>query len=506
MGSGVACFDFDHDGWTDLFLGQGCPWHGKFFCHDKKPDLLLRNCRGRFRAVEQSSELSVAYYTTGIAAGDSNNDGFFDLFVTALGQSLLFVNNGDGTFQPGATMVEQIDSYGASCTWTDCNKDGVPDIFVTRYVRVSEADYPVCRDDSYGIDIACPPWKYEAVSDSIIRGIGDGSFSDCSKSAGLRAVKAEPGLGVATFDVDDDDDLDIFVANDSAPNHLWINDGQGHFTEDGMLAGVALNGSGSREAGMGVAVGDTTADGRPDLVITNYFDESNTFYRNEGSGFFQDITDGIGIGAPSRSKLGFGINLSDFDGDSDLDLFVANGHIHDRLKDLGRDIPYAQSAQVLVSENGRFIDRSALSGDVFGRDFVGRSSATFDFNGDFQTDVVMTTLNGPPVLLRNSATRHGNVLKLHLVGRRCMRNPIGAKVVATISDSLSLTRFVDGGTSYLSTSESTVTFGVSEADRVVRLTVQWPGGQLEEWKDFEAGHEWVLVEGVTQAFQVPSEL
>jgi hypothetical protein len=310
-------------------------------------------------------------------------------------------------------------------------------------------------------------------------------------------------LAVATTDTDEDGDLDIYVANDSVPNHLWLNDGSGHFSEDGLLAGVALNGNGEREAGMGVAVGDATGDGRVDLVVTNYFDETNTFYRNEGQGFFLDVTDELGIGAPSRSKLAFGVNLIDADADMDLDLFVANGHVHDRLPQLGRNIPYQQSAQMLLYENGRYNDCSTVAGEVFSRPLVGRGSAILDFNRDLKTDLVMTNLGGKPLLLENRTAAHGNVVKLRLVGRRSARNPIGARIEVRGASEQKIVRFVDGSTSYLSTSEPTVTIGIAGSVVIPQVEVKWPNGKKQIWSELKVNEEWMLIEGVDRPFRLP---
>ncbi|MEJ7595901.1 MAG: VCBS repeat-containing protein, partial [Planctomycetaceae bacterium] len=250
MGSGVACFDYDNDGWCDLFFGQGCAWTGKFRSTQKKQDALLRNKAGMLSDVTELAGLNNPWYAMGIACTDSDNDGFEDLYVSTFGQNLYFHNCGDGTFSPGVTLATAEDCYSASCTWTDANGDGNADIFVTRYVAVSEKDYPLCVDEPTKLGILCPPWRFKALSDVLLISEGDGTFTDRSLQAGLQSVDSLPGLAVATLDFDDDGDLDIYVANDSVPNHLWINDGHGQFTEDGILAGVALNGNGLRQAGM----------------------------------------------------------------------------------------------------------------------------------------------------------------------------------------------------------------------------------------------------------------
>ena len=503
MGSGVAGFDYDNDGWCDLFFGQGCAWNGTFRSVNKTRDALFRNKTGMLSDVTELTGLHNPWYAMGIACTDADNDGFEDLHVSNFGQNLYFHNCGDGTFSPGVTLAAADDCYSASCTWTDANADGNADVYVTRYVDVSEKHYPVCVDEPTKLGILCPPWRFKALSDVLLINAGDGTFTDASLQAGLQSVDPLPGLAVATLDSDDDGDLDIYVANDSVPNHLWINDGQGHFTEDGILCGVALNGNGLRQAGMGIAVGDATFDGRPDIVVTNYFDETNTFYRNEGAGFFHDVTDEIGIGAPSRSRLAFGVNFIDADGDADLDLFVANGHVHDRLKELGRDIPYQQPAQLLTLQDGRFRDSSATAGKIFSKPLVGRSSAILDLNHDFKTDIVMTCLGDKPLLLKNVTEDHGNMIKLKLIGRTCTRNPVGARIEFFTSDGRTIVRFVDGSTSYLSDSESVIAIGVGNEQSVARVQIRWPDGFLHTWTSLAVNQEWGLVEGIPSALAIP---
>lgn len=503
MGSGVGCLDFDRDGYVDLFFAQGCAWAGKFLSTNKTRDALLRNIAGTLSDVTDVSGLSNPWYAMGLACGDTNNDGFTDLYVSNFGQNLYFQNCGDGTFSSPVILAEAADCYSASCTWTDANGDGNSDIFISRYVGVSETNYALCTDEATQLGVLCPPWRFEALLDVLLMSNGNGTFSDASKPPGLSAVDPLPGLAVATMDFDDDGDLDIYVANDSVPNHLWVNDGVGHFTEDGILCGVALSGNGLRQAGMGIAVGDATSDGRPDIVVTNYFDEPNTFYRNEGMGFFHDVTDEIGVGAPSRSRLGFGVNFLDADGDSDLDLFVANGHVHDRLKELGRDIPYEQSAQLLTMQNGRYQDSSADAGEIFSKGFVGRGSATLDFNKDFKTDIVMTNLNGSPLLLENKTVGHGNVVKLRLIGRSCTRDAVGARLELLTADGRKIIRFADGSSSYLSCSESVISVGVGTDQSISRVQVSWPYRQQQTWTNLGISQEWALVEGVSPAFAIP---
>lgn len=505
MGSGLAAVDLDRDGWPDLWLGQGFAWTGSFRSPAIKQDTLLRNERGRFRDISAWSGLSTEWFTTGVACGDIDNDGFEDLFVTSLGRNLLFFNNGDGTFRPPMPAGPDAEAWNASCTLVDINTDGILDVFVTRYVKVSSEQYRTCVDTATGLGIVCPPRDFEFHHDLLLRGRGDGTFEDVSAGSGILEVPAAPGLGVVVVDANDDGAADLYVANDSLPNHLWVNDGSGRFTEEALISGTAVNGQGLREAGMGTAAGDVTGDGRPDLIVTNYYDESNTLYRNEGGGFFLDVSGEIGVGPPSRSRLAFGVNLVDLNGDSDLDLFVANGHIHDRLAELGRKIPYAQNPQVFVNDaNKRLDDCSNPAGEMFRKTYVGRGSIVMDYNRDDRSDIVMTNLNDSPILFRNSTNDHGRLIRLRLIGVRSSRHPITSRVEALLSDPAKVVvRFQNGSDSYLSCSENVVLAGVDSGNRLDSFSIRWPSGLHQKVTVGETGNEWAIIEGRDGVFQLP---
>lgn len=505
MGSGVAAIDMDHDGWPDLWLGQGCVWNGSFRSSVKTHDTLLRNERGTFRNVSELSGLATEWFTTGVASGDIDNDGFDDLFVTSLGRNHLYLNNGDGTFRAAEAVEPNIEAWHASCTLVDVNNDSVLDVFVTRYVKVSAKEYKTCVDAATGLGIVCPPREFEFHHDLLLQGQGDGTFRDISTEAGIDSVEAAPGLGVVVIDANDDGAADLYVANDSTPNHLWVNNGSGSFSEEALISGTAVNGQGLREAGMGTAAGDVTGEGWPDLIVTNYYDESNTLYRNEGGGFFLDVSGEIGIGPPSRSRLAFGVNFVDLDGDSDLDLFVANGHIHDRLAELGRNIPYAQSPQVFANDgNKRLDDCSSRAGEMFQKTYVGRGSVVMDYDRDDRSDLVMTNLNDSPTLFRNSTIEHGRLVRLRLNGVRSSRHPISARVEAHVSEpSKAVVRFLNGSDSYLSCSENVVLVGVDSDSRPDSLTIRWPSGLQQTVTTGEAGNEWAIIEGRDEVYQLP---
>jgi hypothetical protein len=499
MGSGVAWLNFDRDGWPDLYLAQGRGWAGA----DREPndgrpiDRLFRNAGGRFHDVTQFVGIDEAEYTMGLAVGDYDNDGFPDLYISNFGPNRLLHNNGDGTFSDVSAMTGTGHSgYGASCTWTDVDGDGCLDLYVTNYVRIDRRNYTVCSQEYRGrkVHVLCPPRKYEFEADVLYRNEGDGRFTDVSLAAGIAAVEPQPGLGVVTGDLDDDGDLDLYVANDTTPNQLWANDGQGHFTDVGPLSGTALDRNGEAQAGMGVAAGDVDADGRLDLFVTNYYGESNTLYRNEGAGLFLDVTDELGLGAPSRTRLGFGTLLADFDHDTQLDVFIANGHLSDRLPDIGQNVPFRQCAQLICHAGSRFIDASDQAGPYFQRELLGRGCAAADYDRDGRLDVAVQHLNDPPALLRNTTQTRGAALQLRLIGVHGSRDAVGAQVDVEYPGG-ALRRHRGGSASYLSCGEGRLVIGIGEHPVATRVRVQWLGGAAETWHDVPAGRVVRLIEG-----------
>jgi hypothetical protein len=504
MGSGIGWIDFDRDDLPDLYLAQGVPFgkaeRSRFQARGETSDRLYRNLgQGRFEDVSEIAGLNDIDYSMGISVGDFDNDGFQDIYVTNFGRNRLLHNNGDGTFSEIAAAAGLDDSaYGTSCTWVDLDADGNLDLFVCNYLKLDVNNYKLCTVAYNGRNyaISCHPRYVPAARDVVFRNEGDGSFSNWTQSAGFLQSPAAQGLGVIAADLDADGDIDLYVANDSVPNDLWINQGGGRFVNEGLLSGTALNRKGLREAGMGLAVGDVDGDGRPDLFVTNYYGETNTLYRNEGAGFFLDVTDEFGLAGPSRLRLGFGTSLFDFDNDGWLDLFVANGHVHDRQKVLGRDERFAQQPQLFRNRAGRrFADVSKSSGAYFQRHVVGRSSAVADYDRDGRPDLAVGHLNSSFVLLHNAA-QAGSLksLRIELIGVRGNRDAIGA-VIEIQNKKRRLTRFRTASTGYLSCDEGSLTIGMGKTDAPANVTVRWPGGNSETFRSLQLGRRHVLIEG-----------
>lgn len=499
MGSGVAWIDADRNGEPDLFLGQGRAWWGSASntTGDAPISRLFRNREGHFDDISVECGIINADYAMGLAVGDYDNDGFADLYVTNFGTNHLFHNQGDGTFLERPTAGVRCRGYSSSCTWTDVDADGAIDLYVTNYVQIDPTHYGVCTQTFQGKEIAipCAPWRYPALPDVLYRNRGDGTFEDISQAAGFDAIKPGRGLGVLTADLDDDGDLDFYVANDTTDNFLLLNDGRGRFLDHGPASGTATNRFGQAGAGMGVAAGDVDGDGRLDLMVTNFYGEMSTLYRNEGDGLFLDVTNEFGIAAASRTRLGFGLLMEDFDSDSDLDVFVANGHLNDRLAALGMNVPYQQRSQLLSNQQRkRFVDRSSVAGPYFQHEGLGRGCAAADFDGDGRLDIVVQHLQGPAVLLRNTTSTENQSLRLELVGTQGNRDGIGARVEVTTAGR-TIVRHRGGSSSYLSCNAAPLVIGIGTATVAETVRVCWLNGKTEDWENLPAGVPLVLREG-----------
>ena len=498
MGSGIGWLDFDHDGWPDLYCCQGTSLNENSN-NEHATNLLFRN-----REAEVFSDVTVAaglldtHYSMGVAAADFDNDGFADLCVTGYGVNTLLHNQGDGTFNQIEFPQRSVPGrLSASCAWADIDADGSLDLYITNYAQLGPEDYPICEHTAAEatIHIACHPSNLERLPDLLYRNTGDGQFTDISLTAGIVAEEARQGLGVIAADLDRDGDADFYVANDTTSNYLWENRGDGQFTDRGPDSGTSTNRHGAREACMGIAIGDVDGNGQFDLFVTNFYNETNTLYRNEGSLLFSDVTDELGLGAPSRLRLAFGVSLSDFDNDGWLDLFVANGHIHDRLHVIGRDEPFAQLAQVFYNEGGtRFRDASDTSGAYFREPHVGRGTAVADYDRDGDADVAVNQLNSDVALLQNQTEKIGRWLRVELIGTESNRNGVGATLQIDLGDRM-LLRTVQAGGSYLSCDDGELLIGIGESDKVRKISVVWPGGRRESWHELTADRLWRLVEG-----------
>ena len=517
VGSGGALFDFDNDGDLDVLLLQGqMLGPGKTLDDALFPppagrpltDRLYRNdleigpggARSlRFTDVTRGSGLAAGDYGMGVAAGDFDNDGRTDLYRTRQGPNQLFRNNGDGTFTDvGEASGTDDPRWSVAASFVDADHDGWLDIYVGNYVEYEPGDGDTCRtatdEPSY-----CAPQSYPYEPDRLYLNRGDGTFADVTAEAGIDAAYG-PALGVVAADLDADGRVDIYVANDGEPNQLWMNEGGGRFRDDALLAGVAVNAMGAAEASMGVDVGDVDGDGDGDLFMTHVSAETNTFYVNDGAGFFDDRSAEAGLGAPSLPYTGFGAAWFDVDNDTWLDALVVNGAVR-TIEALARardPFPLHERNQLFRNlGGGRFEDVSGRAGEALALSEVSRGAAFGDVDNDGDVDVLVTNNNGPPRLLINEVGHRRHWLGLRLVGGPAApRDMLGARVgVFPAGGGRPLWRRARADGSYASASDPRVLVGLGASAGVERVRVVWPSGRVEEWTAVEADGWTTLVEG-----------
>jgi hypothetical protein len=505
MGSGIAWIDYDNDGWPDLFCVQDGPLRPATGQGPPPTHKLYRNNGdGTFTDVTEKVGLARSGYGMGCAVGDYDNDGYDDLVVTYLGGITLFHNEPDG--HGGRHFVDVTARAGirdphwaTSCAWGDIDGDGRLDLYVCNYVVVDFDRYPFCGNEKTGVRASCPPTSFPNVSHQLYRNNGDGTFTDVSESSGISKVPPAPGLAVLMLDLDGDGKTDIYVANDLKPAYLFHNQGGGRFEEKGLLSGCSLGPLGVLIAGMGIAAGDIDGTGRPSLFVTNFQHKPNVLFRNKGNLFFQEWSNASGLGPPSLDRLAFGTVFLDADLDGKLDVAVANGHIDRNACELVGDA-FPQEAQLFRGlGGGRFQDVSATSGEYFRTPGIGRGLALADYDNDGRPDLAYSHNAGRVALLHNRTETSNNWICLELIGdgKRSNRNAIGARAEVEAGGARQV-HWIPGGGSYLSASERRLLIGLGKADRAERISITWPSGRTQTFRDV-AGKRWVrLREGIDQ--------
>jgi hypothetical protein len=499
-GCGAALFDYDSDGWLDVFLVNGTTLEGFPKGQEPTGHLYRNRQNGSFEDVTARAGLATTGWGQGACAADYDNDGHDDLFVSAYGQDRLFRNQGDGTFADvtaRAGLARDTTRWGTGCAFLDYDRDGWLDVFVANYIDLDlktapRPDSGLCRYK--GIKVACGPPGLPGGKNALYRNKRDGTFEDVSARAGILKTPGSYGLGVSTLDFDDDGWTDLYVANDSNPATLYRNARNGTFTDVAGAAGCAYSQDGKPQAGMGVGVGDFDRNGTMDVFKTNFAGDTSTLYANTGQGFCEDRTFAAGIGVNTR-WLGWGTSFVDLDNDGWLDLFLVNGHVYPEVWQLPTEAAYKQRKVVYRNQgNGRFADVSQALGPPVTDPKAGRGAAFGDVDNDGDVDVVVNNVHDTPDLFRARADPASHWVLLALQGTKSNRSAIGARVRLEAGGATQWQE-VRGGGSYMSQNDLRVHFGLAAATRVDRVEVRWPNGSVEEWRDLPADRIHKLVEG-----------
>ena len=475
FGSGAAFVDVNGDGWQDVYLVNGAFLVGQTdsaAAADPPINRLYRNDQATFSDVTEHSGTGDGGYGTGCAVADYDNDGDQDIYVTSFGANLLLQNDGDGGFADVTKRAGVGDRrWGTGAGFLDYDSDGDLDLMAVNYVDFHIFNNVVCEKGKHRS--YCEPDEYEPVGDVLYRNDGE-SFTDVTEAAGVSLLGRSLGLALSDFDADGD--TDAYVANDGTMNFLYENR-QGEFAEVGLYAGGRYNADGLAEAGMGVDFGDIDNDGALDLYVTNFSNQTNTLYANTGRGEFRDVTARVGLAHTSLRPLGFGTKFLDYDNDRFLDLFVVNGHVMDIVAEVDPDQSYAQANQMMRNTGGRFDDVSAALGAGLEVVDVSRGAAVADYDNDGDPDILITNVAAPPTLLRNDGGNRQHWLQVELVGAR-HRDALGTRVACTTADGTRQVRERQSGSSYLSSHDHRLHFGLGSAI-AADLEIRWPDGSVQ---------------------------
>lgn len=498
-GAGCAFFDYDNDGWMDVFILGGRtldgvpPGGGNRLYHNNRD--------GTFRDITQKSGLAAPGWACGVCVGDYDNDGFEDLFITYYGQNKLFHNNGDGTFTDVTAKAGLIQSrryFGSGCTFLDYNRDGLLDLLVSNYVEIDlenapkpSLDVPNCNFE--GVAINCGPSGLEFPPHFLYRNNGDGTFTDVSKESGIGEIRGSYGFTAVAFDADEDGWQDIFVACDATPSLLLINNHDGTFREEAMLRGVAASRDGNLMGGMGVGIGDYNLDGHLDLFKTHFVNQAPGLYRNDGKGEFDDVTLTSGLGSERRFSS-WGTAMVDLDNDGYPDLFVVAGTVAPELEPIYAKYPARNPRMVWRNQgNGTFVELGKEVGDVISERYVSRGAAFGDFDNDGDIDILIMNRNDPPSLLRNDAPAGNHWLKVRLEGTKSNRSAIGSRVLVHYGKKLQA-QCVTSQASFLSSNDPRLHFGLGPAT-TADVQVYWPTGLSEKFSSIAADQLVTIREG-----------
>ena len=495
MSGGGLFFDYDNDDWLDVFLVDGGSLIDPAVAARAHHRLFHNRGNGTFEDRTASSGIAHHSYGMGACAADYDNDGYPDLYVTAMGPNTLYRN------ERGKALVDVTEaagvgstSFAASCAFGDIDRDGDVDLFVVNYVDARLDNNIFCGDAPKRMRIYCHPQNFKPLSNVLYRNNGNGTFTDVSRESGIGNHRGN-GLGVVLGDYDDDGWLDIFVANDTTPNFLFHNDGKGRFSEVALRAGVAFASDGRPRAGMGTDLGDVDGDGDPDLIVTNHELETHTLYRNLGKGLFSEVTAEAGLSTPTLPFVGFGTVFLDYDNDADLDLGIVNGHVLN-IPRLVRPGATLEQRKLLFANDGRGRMReiSRLAGPGFAPEKVGRTLVAGDYDNDGDLDFLVTNNGADAELLRNELGPGSNSVVFKLVGTASNRSAVGARIRA-IAAGKTVVREVKAGSSYLGQNDLRLHLGLGVAARLETVEIRWPNGGVETIREVAAGQQVTVTEG-----------
>ena len=495
-GAGCAFLDYDNDGWMDIYLVNS----GKCDFLNPNPPLrnaLYRNSRdGTFTDVTETARVGAGGFGQGVAVGDYDGDGFPDLYLTQYGRSILYHNNGDGTFTDVTEKAGlAAPGWASSAVWFDYDNDGRLDLFVCQFVEFSKSLNKSCGPGEEGKHGYCIPRLYQPMPSCLFHNNGDGTFTDVSKASGIGKYPGKAWGAVAT-DINNDGLLDLFVGNDTVPNFLFKNVGQGRFEEIATQAGVAYSADGRARSGMGVDSADFNEDGWMDLFVANIDREMFSIYQNNHDETFDDLAGPTGIGAATRLMSGWGLKFFDYDNDGNLDLFLANGNPDDLIESLHNQVKYQEPLMLFRNTGKSFQNVSAESGPAFAKPLSARGMAIGDFDNDGAVDVLVSVNDGAPMLLRNNVGSQNHWLGIRLVGKKSNPDAIGARINYQAGD-LKRSRMKVGGGSYLSSHDPRIVLGIGKRPKIDWLEIKWPqpGGAVERFTELPVNRYITIVEG-----------
>ena len=499
MSGGVILLDYDRDGWPDIYF-TNAPTVEMAVKGTKSLGVLYHNNHdGTFTDVTAKSGLSTRCFAMGGAIGDYNNDGWPDLYVTCLGGNILYRNNGDGTFTDVTAKAGVADGrWSTGAAFGDYDGDGFVDLMVANYVDFHLDDLPGFGSAPFckyrGIDVQCGPRGLRGAGDSLFHNNGDGTFTEVSKAAGVNDPNGYYGLGVIWADFNNTGRPDIYVANDSTPKFLYKNEGNGKFKDIGLESGTAVSDDGSEQASMGIAIGDYNHTGRPSLYVTNFSDENDLLYRNEGDWNFKEVSYAAGVALPSLPWVKWGTAFVDLDNDGWLDLIAVSGHVYPQVDSLPSGGGYREPKMFhLNQKDGTFCDASDLAGKALMERHVSRGLAVGDLFNDGNIDVVVGDIDGGPMVLRNRGISGRHWVSFELTGTKSNRLALNARITI-VAGGITQTDEVHSGGSYLSQNDLRIHFGLANATKIDSVEIHWPSGHNEVLTDLAVDRHYSVIE------------